>query len=143
MSSEISNTQIIENPGDANSQDNDQTAKKIPQLKNIDQPYDLLLDQLKQKTLNGQLKPTELLNAPLIKKKNPKSKIEINSLNQSGPISPYTVFLKHMHKILIEANKNLSFSKRSVLIANVWALMSEKDKEPFKYAANKVNTSFT
>ena len=82
MSSEISNTQIIENPGDANSQDNDQTAKKIPQLKNIDQPYDLLLDQLKQKTLNGQLKPTELLNAPLVKKKNPKSKIEINSLNQ-------------------------------------------------------------
>ena len=51
--------------------------------------------------------------------------------------SPYAIFVKYMHAFLISIDKSLSFSQRAVLISNLWALMSEKDREPFQYAANK------
>ena len=140
MSKESQLSKIIETLEIHNDQDIDNIINKLSQIPNVDQQtINLVVEQLKQKKKNDLLHQKEV-NIPIPRKKiQGKSKIEINCLIQTGPISPYTIFLKHMHQILIDANKNISFSQRSVLIANLWAMMSEKDKEPFKYSANKAN----
>ena len=42
----------------------------------------------------------------------------------------------------MKVDEELSFSQRTILISNIWAMMSQKDKEPFVQAANYSNSGF-
>lgn len=141
MSNESSNTQIISNIENQTPQKQDLLQKNASDNINIGQQGSEIIDQVKSKSVNDLNNINEIASVQFLKKKNQsKSKIEIRCSIHPGPISPYTIFLKHMHNLLINANKELTFSQRSVLIANLWAMMSETDKDPFKYSANKINS---
>lgn len=132
-----------------NTQESNLSSKQIPLPTNLGQrtsdinPNNInVADVLKQRQMTDINKYTEMMNMPFSKKKSQsKSRIEVRCSISSGPISPYTIFLKYMHNLLSNANKDLTFSQRAVLISNLWAMMSEKDKEPFKYSANMVNSN--
>lgn len=133
---------MLENTDQNIQETNTLTNKDLSQRNADHQATDNNVDQIVQRPINDPTKYNEIINIPSLRKRNQsKSKIEVHCSVSSGPISPYTVFLKHMHNLLIDANQELTFSQRSVLIANLWAMMSEKDKEPFKYSANMVNSN--
>ena len=83
-------------------------------------------------------------------KKKPKTLKRRHKKNSSFPyldeksrtVSPYSIFVYLLHGMLMKVDEELSFSQRTILISNIWAMMSQKDKEPFVQAANYSNSGF-